>query len=50
MPARVQGIVARTAIFEYIEASYNPRRIHATLGNLSPVAYENRHSLVAQSA
>ena len=27
---------ARSAIFEYIEAFYNPRRIHSTLGNLSP--------------
>ena len=41
---------ARSAIFEYIEAFYNPRRIHSTLGNLSPVDFENRHSRVAQSA
>ncbi|MHB1523649.1 MAG: IS3 family transposase, partial [Candidatus Dormibacteria bacterium] len=31
-------------------AFYNPRRIHSTLGNLSPVDFENRHSRVAQSA
>jgi transposase InsO family protein len=31
---------ARTAIFEYIEAFYNRRRRHSTLGMLSPVAYE----------
>ena len=42
--------VARSAIFEYIEAFYNPRRIHSTLGNLSQVAYETRHLPVAQSA
>ena len=29
-------------IFEYIEAFYNPRRRHSTLGMLSPVDYENR--------
>jgi transposase InsO family protein len=31
---------ARTAIFEYIEAFYNRRRRHSTLGMLSPAAYE----------
>lgn len=41
---------ARGAIFEYIEAFYNPRRLHSTLGNLSPITYEQRHSLVAKSA
>jgi transposase InsO family protein len=41
---------ARTAIFEYIEGFYNPRRIHSTLGNLSPVDYETRNFPVAQSA
>src|SRR3954466_6355737 len=29
-------------IFEYVEAFYNPRRRHSTLGMLSPVDYENR--------
>jgi putative transposase len=29
-----------TAIFEWIEAWYNPRRRHTALGMLSPVAYE----------
>ncbi len=29
-------------VFEYIEAFYNPRRRHSTLGMLSPVDYENR--------
>lgn len=32
--------VARTAIFEYIEAFYNLRRRHSALGHLSPEEYE----------
>jgi putative transposase len=32
--------VVRTAIFEYIEGFYNPRRRHSALGNLSPSEYE----------
>ena len=35
---------ARTAIFEYIEGWFNPRRRHSTLGYLSPAAYEHQHS------
>jgi putative transposase len=31
---------ARTAIFEYIECFYNPRRGHSALGYLSPCEYE----------
>jgi putative transposase len=31
---------ARTAIFTYIEAFYNPRRRHKALGQKSPAAYE----------
>ncbi len=31
---------ARTAIFEYIEGFYNPRRRHSALGNLTPSEYE----------
>jgi putative transposase len=31
---------ARSAIFEYIEGWYNPRRLHSTLGYLSPDNYE----------
>jgi len=31
----------RTAVFEYIEAFYNARRRHSTLGMLSPIDYEN---------
>jgi putative transposase len=31
-----------TAVFEWIEAWYNPRRRHTSLGMLSPVAYEQQ--------
>jgi putative transposase len=34
---------ARTAIFEYIEAFYNRRRRHSTLGYLSPADFEDRY-------
>jgi putative transposase len=36
-PSRVQ---ARTALFEYIEAWYNRRRLHSTLGYRSPADFE----------
>jgi hypothetical protein len=39
---------ARTAIFEYIEGWYNPRRRHSTLGYLSPIEFERHHTEVAQ--
>jgi putative transposase len=34
---------ARMAVFDYIEAFYNPRRRHSALGYLSPAEYERRH-------
>jgi putative transposase len=33
---------ARTAIFEFIEVFYNRRRLHSSIGNLSPAEYERR--------
>ncbi len=33
----------RSAIFEYIEGWFNPRRRHSTLGYLSPADYEQAH-------
>jgi len=38
---------ARTAVFEYIEGWYNPRRRHSTLGYLSPAEYERDHAQLA---
>jgi transposase InsO family protein len=36
--------MARRAIFEFIEVFYNRQRLHSSLGNLTPVAYEEgRH-------
>jgi transposase InsO family protein len=32
------------AIFEWIEAWYNPRRRHSSIGNISPVAYERLYT------
>ena len=36
---------AQLAIFDYIETSYNPKRLHSALGYRSPVEYEriNHH-------
>ena len=33
---------AETAIFQYINGFYNPRRRHSTLGWKSPVAFERK--------
>ena len=33
---------ARTQLFEYIEVFYNRKRLHSTLGYLSPTQYESR--------
>jgi putative transposase len=32
---------AKADVFDYVERFYNPRRRHSTLGDLSPVEYEN---------
>jgi len=36
---------ARSAIFEYIEIFYNRKRMHSTLGYLSPMEYERLNSV-----
>ena len=33
---------ARSEIFEYVEAWYNRKRLHSSLGYLSPVEYETQ--------
>jgi len=38
------------AIFEYLEAFYNPVRRHSSLGYLSPVEFEGLHKRVAPAA
>jgi putative transposase len=39
-----------TAVFEYVEAFYNPRRRHSSIGNLSPAEFETRHMAEADAA
>lgn len=39
--------VARAAIFDYIEAWYNSRRLHSTLGYLSPEQFESKLPIAA---
>jgi len=36
-------LVARSTIFEYIEAWYNRKRLHSTLGYRSPMEFEQQH-------
>jgi putative transposase len=35
--------LARTTIFEYIEVWYNRKRLHSTIGYLSPAEFEQQH-------
>ena len=39
--------IARMAVFDFIEAWYNPRRRHSALGQMSPINYEKEHTRVA---
>jgi putative transposase len=39
-----------SAIFEWIEAWYNPHRRHSSIGNLSPVAYERLYTKAVVAA
>ncbi|BAU33137.1 transposase orfB for insertion sequence element [Microcella alkaliphila] len=39
-----------SAMFEWIEGSYNPRRRHTSLGNLSPAEFQALHTTAATSA
>ncbi len=39
-----------SAIFEWIEGWYNPRRRHSTLGMLSPHEYETLHTAAEKAA
>ena len=38
------------AVFEWIEAWYNPRRRHSSLGDVSPIDYEARLTAAATAA
>jgi len=46
-PSRHQ---ARTALYDYIEGWYNPRRRHSALGYLSPAEFEAQHHHRQESA
>lgn len=36
---------AELAVFDYIETFYNPERRHSSIGQISPVAFENQQKL-----
>ncbi len=38
---------ARMAVFDFIEAWYNPHRRHSSLGQMSPLNYEKEHAPAA---
>jgi transposase InsO family protein len=39
-----------TAIFEWLEAFYNPLRRHSALDHLSPIDYERQHTATVTAA
>jgi putative transposase len=41
---------ARTAIFQFVEGFYNPRRRHSALGYLSPAEFERRQARAVASS
>jgi putative transposase len=41
---------AKLAVFDYLEAFYNPRRRHSSLGQISPAEFEARHTAQAAAA
>jgi putative transposase len=41
---------AKLAVFDYIEAFYNPRRRHSALGQVSPAEFERRYRLQSPAA
>ena len=38
---------ARMAVFDFIEAWYNPHRRHSSLGQMSPLNFEKKHRSAA---
>jgi transposase InsO family protein len=40
---------AQQAIFEYVEAFYNRKRTHSSLGYMSPFEYEKRFNTTLQT-
>ena len=41
---------AKLAVFDFLEAFYNPRRRHSSLGQTSPAQFEARHTAQAAAA
>ena len=49
LPPGCIRLATQTAIFEYLETYYNPKRRHSTLGFLSPVDFEERTDTAGSS-